>query len=337
MSILPWQQDNWQRIHQRKHSETLPHALLLAGPAGVGKNAFARCLSNALLCQTPQDNGEPCRRCSSCRLFDAGNHPDVLTVSPMEAGKAITIDQIREIGRFLALTSQEAKGKFVVISPADRMNVHAANGLLKNLEEPAAGVMLILITDQVVGLPATIRSRCQRMDFPVPPPPLAEAWLAAQLRNTEHIQLFLALARGAPLAALALVENDTMKIRQNAFRDFFDLTAKKKDPIIVAAAWVKQDVAQILRWVQSCAADMIKLAANPEVRRIANPDFRKPLQDLANKVDLTELFKHYDRVTDALRRVQGQANKQLLLEDVLIAWVSDAPRWVPARQQSQLS
>ena len=157
----PWLSSAWTRLQQAREASTLPHALLLRGRAGFGKQRLADALVASLLCTSVAKTGEPCGQCRGCTLLAAGSHPDYRRVQPEEGGKSIVIDQIRELGEFFTLRPHYGQRKLAVLAPADTMNRAAANSLLTLLEEPPEGGLLVLVADRSERLPATIRSRCQ--------------------------------------------------------------------------------------------------------------------------------------------------------------------------------
>ena len=139
----------------------MPHAVLLAGPAGVGKRAAAAWIASQRLgigaqFDMPQYPAEPLA------------HPDLHWLEPLEDKKTIGVDQVRGLVDKMGLTSYKGSGKVAIIEPANAMTVNAANSLLKTLEEPPGDALLILVADRAGKLPATIFSRCQRIDFAVP-------------------------------------------------------------------------------------------------------------------------------------------------------------------------
>ncbi len=167
-AIYPWQQEQWRLLKARNDKGRLPHALLLTGMDGMGKQQFASALAQALLCRYRDSEGFACGACPACERFQAGTHPDFLPVTPGDEGKAITVDMARAVSEFLVLRSHYEGSRIVILAPAEAMNVAAANSLLKTLEEPAPETLLILLASAPGALLATIRSRCQQIKFVLP-------------------------------------------------------------------------------------------------------------------------------------------------------------------------
>lgn len=321
--LLPWHRQAWDMLLARRRSGTLPHALLLRGHSGLGKNYFALLLAQGLLCEQAPADGFPCGGCRSCRLFLAGSHPDVLSVSPAEEGKAILIDQIRDLCAYTALKSQRAGYQVAIISPAERMNTAAVNSLLKTLEEPTEQTLLVLVSARPNLLPATIRSRCQQVQFNEPPQDMALAWLAPHIGDRDP-ELLLDLAGGAPLHALELAGTEGMQRRTSLFNDFLKVVRGEADPVGVAETWATHGAKECLSWLSGWVIDMIRLKSSGLAARTANRDFVERLQWLAERLDLKALYAHLDRVLEASRLLDGQLNPQLLLEDLLTTWVGMA-------------
>jgi DNA polymerase-3 subunit delta' len=174
-------------------SGRLAHALLLAGPTGVGKRLVADRFAAVLLCDEHGDDA--CGVCPGCRQFAAGSHPDLFVVSVPRDKREIPIDKARELNQFLRLQPLRGERKVALVDDAHRMNLAAQNALLKGLEEPPAGSLVILVANNADALLPTIRSRCQRVLFA----PLSEAEVASIL---EH-RAGLARAEAEALAAAA--------------------------------------------------------------------------------------------------------------------------------------
>ena len=149
----------------------VPHAILLAGPASVGKLPLAMDLAAALLCTGAEGADRPCRTCRGCRMVEHGNHPDLHRLEPEGAGGQIRIGDrlhpepgtVRGLAVELALLPVEGGARVAVLRDAHRMNDDAQSALLKTLEEPPAGTTLILCADDEERLLPTVRSRCARI------------------------------------------------------------------------------------------------------------------------------------------------------------------------------
>lgn len=331
-SPLPWHRDTGDRLWRARAAGRLPHALLLCGRAGLGKRRFAMRFAHALLCRTPDEAGAACGRCGACVLLAAGTHPD-LRVCELEVNEktqkertGIVVDQVRELIDYLALKSHYDGARVVIIDPADRMNPNAANALLKILEEPPDGTLMILVSARPAALPATIRSRCQRLVFA---PPLdgperaaAIAWLAGRLGPGHDAGLLLNLAGGAPFAALALAAEGGLERRAAMLEDLRGLAGGDADPVRIAENWLKFGLEASLYWLYAWLADMVRLKADAEPPFMSNPDHRNPLAALAVNLEARSLIEQLERVSGALRDADGQVNPQLLMEDSLLGWVS---------------
>lgn len=325
MGLFPWQQVNWQRFRQSVESKRLPHALLLTGLDGLGKSRFAVTLAASMLCHSPNENGQPCGRCKSCQLFNAGTHPNYTRIVPEEPGKAIRIDTIREFTSREVLTSQSGGHKVIIIEPADAMNGAAANSLLKTLEEPVASTLMILISSKPSRLPATIRSRCQTITFSIPDRVIAAEWLKSQLAGGDA-NMLLDVASGSPLLALQLSEGEMLAIRSGVLSDFSRVLARKCDPVDAAARWSKLDFSQLIQWLNGWLIDLIRLKMVPNLQTLINSDQKEHLQQLSLTLELKELYGLFDKLLDAARAVGSQLNTQLLLEDLLLTGINAKSR-----------
>ncbi|RLL53699.1 AAA family ATPase [Mariprofundus sp. EBB-1] len=134
----------------------LHHAWLLYGMKGIGKDVLAEKLAAYLMCDTQS----ACGVCHGCQMLKAGSHPDVFRAGLIEGKRDLNIEQVRGVLAFLALSGAESGRRVVILDDAERMNGQAANALLKGLEEPTEGSMLLMVCADLERLPATIRSRC---------------------------------------------------------------------------------------------------------------------------------------------------------------------------------
>ncbi|MBI3574199.1 MAG: DNA polymerase III subunit delta' [Gammaproteobacteria bacterium] len=316
----PWHDAIWASLTAR--IERLPHALLLQGAAGLGKQSFARRFAATLLCAQPDSKAAACGRCHSCQLLAADNHPDLKSLAPAEDRRSIVIDQVRELGAFLALRPHTSACKVAILAPADSMNLHAANSLLKILEEPPLGSVLLLVSHQPTRLPATVRSRGHRVTFPVPERAPALAWLFAQVGNSA--ELLLDLAAGAPLKALALAEGGFLASREEFLRDVSSLLAGagRGDPLACAQRWKGAGTEASLEWLTGFVADLVWcLTLGNGSARVLNQEAAGFLQKHKNVLYLKGLFKYLDAVSNARNGLaSGSLDELLILEDLLIRW-----------------
>lgn len=223
-------------------SGKLPHALIFAGPVGIGKATLAFHLAHHLLKhpafdQAPDVFAVPDPASSLFRQIATGAHPGVLHLTRPLNDKTksfktvVTVDEIRKVNRFLSLTSHDGSYRVVIVDPADDMNTNAANALLKNLEEPPSRTLFILIVHAPGSLLPTIRSRCQMVRLtpldagslmsvletvepPPPSDPAARAALAERAGGSARNAILLTQYGGLEIAGTldALVTSDKSDI-----------------------------------------------------------------------------------------------------------------------------
>jgi DNA polymerase-3 subunit delta' len=314
---LPWLEPYRRRLVDYALAGRVPQALLIAGIAGLGKMRLARAFARRLLCRRP--GAAACGECASCHLFEAQTHPDFLAIEPAEPGKPITIDAIRRLIGTLSLKPQYSGYRVVILAPAHQMNAAAANSLLKTLEEPDEHTVMLLLTESPAALPATILSRCQRMDITVPDRGHSIEWLAEQ-GLAEQAEVLLAMAQGAPLRALALAQEGVIQKRGEFYLAWGDVARCIEEPVLVAEKWAKFSCEALLDWMISWVIDLIRLRAAPNCPTLNNPDLRKSLQATALQLELKNMYRFLDLLNATKRRLSGQINRQLALEELLIHW-----------------
>lgn len=310
MNAMPWHAEDWARLQARRARGALPHALLLCGPAGLGKRAFAQRFVRGLLCEHPTD-GDACGQCRSCKLLDAGTHPDTITLSfglrkDGTPRTEIIVEQIRDLSARLAMRSQFGGWQVAIIDPADAMNTSASNALLKTLEEPATQTMLMLVADAPWRLPQTIRSRCQRIEFALPDEASALTWLKAQ--NVAKPQAALEAASGNPGLALAWAQTGALDRRIEVRRDLATLAAGRGQTTEVARRWLDDEPAQRLWFAAQASADE---------RRAQTTQTKLPLSSAMDGEALVDWYAACNRARDALR---GPLRADLLLLELLAQW-----------------
>ena len=321
--IFPWNLSKWQHVIQMWRDNHLPHALLFCGVAGMGKSAFVQQFAKTLLCEKPQTDGQACGNCKSCHLLKSGNHPDLLQIEPVEQGKKIQIAQIRQAIQFCTLTAHYAHQQVVIINPAEAMNSNAANSVLKLLEEPPAKTLILLVSHQPQTLLATVRSRCQRLDFNHFDRVVAQTWLQQQISTQQNARLLLNLSNHAPLAALTLVTSEAMTARSRLFKSLIQLLTQNAEPIYIAEQWNDHEIKQTLPWMLSWTMDLIRIQITGQTRHIVNEDWKEVLQRLNNQFTLPNLFKILDLQTETYKLITytSSIKPQSLLESIAMTWL----------------
>jgi DNA polymerase-3 subunit delta' len=317
--MFEWLQPYYKQLLQQR--ARLPHALLMHGAEGIGKHILAQETGKALLCEQPQATA--CGSCRSCRLIEAGTHPDwfMIGLEINDAGKPATeikIGQIRDLCQSLVQTPQIGALKVALIHPADRMNRNAANSLLKTLEEPVPNTVLILVSSRPSRLPATIRSRCRQLRISAPTPQQAQAWIRHRYGDTDADALFAA-SGGMPAAAHIIAEAKMLPVRAGVFDDWSKIVLQGRDPLVVAEQWKDADLNWIFSWMIGWLEDMLMLKQSVEYTPL-NSDFSRILRDLSAKTGQDKLFAFYDRVRRAKQLLDSSVNHRLLYESVLLDW-----------------
>ena len=306
-AFAPWQRRVYDQATAALDSGRLGHGLLFCGPQQLGKRAVAERLAQRLLCQQRGATGEPCGTCRSCHLLAAGTHPDfqvisfVLNKEGTRLRTEIVIEQIRRLSEQMALTPQYGGAQIAIIEPADAINHAACNALLKTLEEPVPGRYLWLVSAHPARLPATIRSRCQRLEFRLPPQAEAMDWLNAQGHSAAAAREALDAARGHPGLAHEWLQGDGLKLRREVAADLAKLGSGEASAGEVAQRWVGDEDAAL----------RLRHAADLAVAEVAG------LTDPVRARSLAAWFDQANRTRDLLRTT---VRADLAVIELLLAW-----------------
>ena len=324
------------------------HALLLAGPSGLGQYELALALARTWLCEHPTAQGA-CGHCGSCHAIDVRTHADLMVLMPetlaleldwpldektrdkiekkeIKPSKWIRVDAAREVVAFAQTTRSRGATKVVLVYPADRLNIESANTLLKTLEEPAGELRFVLATEAAHQLPATIRSRCQTHAMAWPDDDEALAWLLQQTGAESRpgadanaqAATWLQAAGGRPTDALVWAK--------------LGLTAQHwaRLPAALAAgdgsAVADWAPAQQLDVLQKLCHDLMATQAGGAPRYFATADLPKPGRAFALQEWSVQLMQ-------AARKVEHPVGAGLMLE----AWMAQARQALktPAEKRRQ--
>ncbi len=313
---LPWQDLQWQRLRDAHEKGRLAHGLLLTGPHGCGRRRFADALAANLLCNA-LDAEPACGNCRACLQLAAGTHPDHVQLAPAESGKSIGVEAVRDLVERMHLTAGNGT-KVAVITPADSLTTSAANSLLKILEEPPQGAYLILISTPNARLPATVRSRCQRIAFTLPARAKALAWLAE--RGVDNGETWLSRAGGAPLLAEELAHADSGRHSAQAdpVGELVAVLARRRSPAGAAAALLAVPLDEVVRAWILVIEDLIRLRQVPDaaVRLGSHHD---TLISLVRQVDARALFDYLDQLYRSVPGPSSPLKPALQIQALLVA------------------
>ena len=318
MHDLPWQKAQWDLLQNQFAMGRNPHAILLCGPADLGKREFAERLGCWLLCKD-ESATDACGQCNACILLQAGTHADLRRVSP-EDSKLIRIDHIRELNDWAVQTGQHGDRKVAIVYPAEQMNVQAENALLKGLEEPVSETLFILISDQPARLLPTTRSRCQSYQFAVPTESVALKWLEKNAQDTRNLAQALALARGSPIKVIREIDSKYLERRELVSKMLDGLIRENETALAGALQLQKHDAIEVLEMLQSFTTDAITAELGGDESRFTNLDYRPVVLNLGAKIGLDGLFGLNDLILESIRHLNSNSNpnSQLLVESILV-------------------
>lgn len=316
--VLPWHHATWQQFVRLANDDRMPHALMISGAHGVGKQQLADALVAKTLCTKPTD--QACGQCHSCAMLASGYHPDLLRISPEEGKRQIRIDPIRDVNRFVSQTAQQSGYRVIVISPAEAMNTAAANALLKSLEEPGEKTLFILLSDVPSRTLPTIRSRCQQWPLANVPFEACQAWLTEKL-GADEAYFWWRVAGGLPLLAVELATPDERALRHQ-IHDCFEQLVRGAEPVSEAARLDRQAIDAILWYGIAWLEDLIRLGLSGETTALHNPDLEPLYRQAVKNARVQDWFRllDYAREQRRLLAVGANPNPQLVLEAWLVRW-----------------
>ena len=319
--IYPWLQQTADELDHLRERAELPHALLLHGPAGLGRRHLALWLATRAL-----GTAEPAAKLAAdpeagMALAEELLHPDLMVAQPPPDKSTLPVDAVRQLIEFLQLTAHQGVGKAAVVAPAEAMSHAAANSLLKTLEEPPAGSLIVLVATAPGRLPATVVSRCHRVRIALPSPGSVEPWLTQAAGQADWPGL-LALAGGAPLTAMRLHESGFGAEASRLEDEFAALAKAEADPVAVARRWVKVGAPRCVDWLYR------RIAREIRARSLGLQNHGTgSLQNSSDVLNISHL--HYIlRELAEVRRLAGSGiNTELAIAQMLDGWYgAGAPR-----------
>ena len=313
-ALAPWQSRMLAQAVDALDGGRMGHALLLCGPARLGKRAVAERLAAHVL--------GTARDARAAALVAAGTHPDLHLVG-LEFNREgtrlrteIVIDQIRALSAKLSLTPQYGGAQVAIVDPADAINHAACNGLLKTLEEPQPGRYLWLVAADPARLPATIRSRCQRLEFRLPPRAEALDWLLVRGHAEAEAVAALDATRGHPGLADAWLRDGGMALRREVATDLASLARGDASALETAQRWAGDEA----------ASTRLRHAADLALAEAAG---------LTDPMRIRKLAHWFDAANRTRELLRTTVRADLAIVELLLDWRGDARRTSPGTRGSR--
>jgi DNA polymerase-3 subunit delta' len=335
-----------RNLWSAQRRERLPHALLFEGSEGIGKYQAAKWFACGMLCE--EGPGEPCGECGPCKRVRSGshrgNHPDLFVIDPQEQEQEhIRISRIAYrpeapdvedpedcVESFLGLRALESQGRAVLIRDAHRMNAAAQNALLKTLEEPRPGVVLVLVTHRSDALLPTIHSRCTRLRFCALELEDCRRILARSGIEAELQARLARWAEGSPGRALAL---HARGVREMRARLRAVLTARESPHPAAAAlhelegafsgdkptARARDRATTFLSLVLAVLRDARRLEAGLASEELAHGELLEELREARALPQGAALAANLELCLECLADVERNVAPEALLERALLA------------------
>ncbi|MEH7444714.1 DNA polymerase III subunit delta' [Bacillus sp. JJ1122] len=299
----------------------IAHAYLFEGMRGTGKKEISILLAKSINCHAPVEGYKPCESCVNCRRINSGNHPDIHLVEP--DGLSIKKGQIQELQGEFSKTGVESKNKLYTIVHADKMTTNAANSLLKFLEEPHAGTVAVLITEQAQQMLPTILSRCQLINFtPLSPKNMTEQLIANGV-NPQSAPLLAQLTNNLE-EALEISHNDWFAQAQKIVLKLYEVLKKNSLEAMVTLQenWFthfkeKEQIDRGLDLLLLIFKDLLYIQLGKKDQVVYLNESSR-LEQFALQTSGRRLTEQMAAILEAKRKLHANMNPQLLMEELVL-------------------
>ncbi len=305
-----------QRFVER---DSIPHAILLLGPQGIGKSTVAREWAAAVNCLAEDPAERPCGACRSCALVAANRHPDLIWMQPKKG--VWRIDQVRELERNLMLSPVEGRYRIAILENFDLATQAAANALLKTLEEPAPHALLVLTASDESNLLPTIVSRCHVLKLRPAPEDEIERGLVASGVDAGKARLYARISGGRPGLAFRMhQEPEILAKRESFWQDFLEMLRSGYAERTLYASKLSEDQALLQLWFDHWIGWWRDLTLIQEgtPESIVNVDLMQDLERIARGIPTGAAASYLQRLQRGFSMWRSNVNTRLLLEDLLL-------------------
>ena len=304
-------------LTQMLRKGSIPHAMLFTGIDGVGKQTTARALGMALNCLSPV-GVSACGKCPSCQKVSSGAHPDMTTIQP--EGAFIKIDQVRALSRQLRFAPLEGKWRVVIINDAQAMNLEASNAVLKILEEPPKGTVIILTASQTADLLPTIVSRCQQIAFrPISYEKITQVLEEMRGLDGETATTLALSTKGSLGKALSVNEEKWTAWRAHLVEQIASLSIGSIQPVLAFADALARDkdrLADALDVIMAWFRDLLMCKVCPQ--RVINQNLMAKIEEASQGRSVNELLEKVAAVLGAQTAISQNSNVRLALEVMMM-------------------
>lgn len=317
MNLFSWLQPTFQQITQTLNNNKAHHALLIKSLDGLGVENLLNKISELLICgQHPDDK--------TINLFKSNNHPDWIKLRSID-NKDITIDEIRAVINKVQKFSHQDGNIVIQIENINKLNINAANALLKILEEPPQKCYFVMQAPINAQVLATIQSRCQIWHID-PPILLMQNWLLEQLNDVskEDVAIALNVCNFKVLQALDFIKQDKIVMRQEFMRSFWRFfQTKNLIPFIKSFPTTKDQrslTIEKLQWLITFWGDSLKLKLNI-TENLTNPDLKNGCERFIQKMTHLQLVQGLEILQKGCNKLQK--NNSLDLELIVTAMFAE--------------
>jgi DNA polymerase-3 subunit delta' len=309
--------------------DSLAHAYLFYGPEGIGKKELASVFVASLLCSDEQLR--PCGSCENCRSISENVYPDLHWVNPESDTSSISIDQIRSLKRLLHFRSVSSKPKIALITGAESMTLLAANALLKVLEEPPQGVILVLIAHSLRAIPATVLSRCQLLRCRTISDRALRGILESLSDDSDLKDMAASLASGRTRYAREFLITGLSPYHTQTEAIFQLIESPLLTRLLQTSELARYQSAEQTRLdaegggkqadlsldsLESVVRDILLVRAG--VPSVVHRSYRERLMRIAESIPLREVYRMLDGIADLRQRLATYAHAQLAWEHFFI-------------------
>ena len=304
-----------QHIRSAVRAGRVSHAYLIEGAEGSGKKTLANQFAMALLCRDPQE-GQPCGKCDSCRVFLSGNHPDMHYLRPGEKG-TLPVQYVREqLVQDIEILPYQSGRKVYIVEQAQTMNVQAQNALLKTIEEPPEYGVVILLAESIQSFLPTVRSRCVLLRLLRLPEELVTRILTEQYQVTPELAASCAACcQGAVGQALKLACSPEFAALRSQWMD--RLARLAEADTLEVLSWSealendKEHIQEVLRMMLAWFRDLLLVMETGETSRCICQDQRSALEKAVRFYEGKELYRKIRMLSDAQNKLQHNVNYAL--------------------------